>query len=177
MFRALACIALIAVFVIQPAKTVFAQDCKGEIIAMGGAAIRESAAKKNAIESWRRIVVARYGEFYADFEKAKESDVTRCARTMIKMWRCEAKGRPCIISASAPSSDGPWSASCTSNDSPRCKPKVKAVQLKLSERGCPTSTDGASGPGTVSALKCFQRKEKLKVTGNMDEETLAALQK
>jgi hypothetical protein len=50
---------------------VVGQECKPEIVvATGSAAFTKTGAEANAISPWRREVVSRYGEFFADFESA-----------------------------------------------------------------------------------------------------------
>jgi peptidoglycan hydrolase-like protein with peptidoglycan-binding domain len=54
--------------------------------------------------------------------------------------------------------------------------QVTAVQQALKDRGHdPGEIDGALGPKTRAALREFQKKEGLKVTGRLDNATLAKL--
>jgi peptidoglycan hydrolase-like protein with peptidoglycan-binding domain len=54
---------------------------------------------------------------------------------------------------------------------------VKQVQEKLSAAGLDVGQpDGKIGPKTQAALKQFQEKEGLQASGQLDQETLAALQ-
>jgi peptidoglycan hydrolase-like protein with peptidoglycan-binding domain len=54
--------------------------------------------------------------------------------------------------------------------------RVTAVQQALKDRGHdPGEIDGALGPKTRAALREFQKKEGLKVTGRLDSATLARL--
>ena len=53
---------------------------------------------------------------------------------------------------------------------------VKQVQQKLSEKGQDVGQpDGQLGPKTQAALKEFQQQNGLQATGQIDEQTLAAL--
>lgn len=53
---------------------------------------------------------------------------------------------------------------------------VQAVQTALKEKGHdPGPVDGRMGPKTRDALRAYQKKEGLPVTGNADAKTLAAL--
>jgi peptidoglycan hydrolase-like protein with peptidoglycan-binding domain len=52
---------------------------------------------------------------------------------------------------------------------------VKAVQEALNKEGYKLKADGLMGKHTRSALKSYQKKNGLKVTGRMDEATLAKL--
>lgn len=49
------------------------------------------------------------------------------------------------------------------------------MQQKLVAKGCRTKVDGAMGSGTSSAIRCFQQKAKLPVSGDLDLETAKAL--
>jgi len=53
--------------------------------------------------------------------------------------------------------------------------EIKAVQEALNHNGYKLATDGIMGKHTIAALKGFQKKNDLKVTGRPDTETLAKL--
>jgi His-Xaa-Ser repeat protein HxsA len=54
--------------------------------------------------------------------------------------------------------------------------QVRAVQQALKDKGHdPGEIDGAMGPKTRAALRDFQKKEALKVTGRIDSATMAKL--
>jgi len=53
--------------------------------------------------------------------------------------------------------------------------EIKAVQEALNHNGYKLATDGIMGNHTISALKNFQKKNDLKVTGRPNAETLAKL--
>ena len=56
-------------------------------------------------------------------------------------------------------------------------PEVMALQEALKKAGeNPGTADGKLGPKTRSALRAFQKKNKLKVTGRADKPTMAKLQ-
>ncbi len=155
-----------------------AQSCKAEVVvATGRASLTEGGARRNAIESWRREVLYRYGESWAEFERARDANVERCAHTSLGiLLRCEARGQPCDVPLTASSPVFVFTpVPCRSSDSKACDPYVKAMQLKLTAKGCRTTADGAAGPSTANALRCFQRKASLPVTGNLDLETARAL--
>lgn len=62
-----------------------------------------------------------------------------------------------------------WSGSAQSAE-------VRAMQEALKQRGYdPGPIDGAMGPRTASALREYQRTENLRVTGQMDAETISSL--
>lgn len=62
---------------------------------------------------------------------------------------------------------------------PKPKPvpdeKVKAIQEALNKAGATLKVDGIMGKKTMQAIKNFQKKQGLKVTGEPDKETLAKL--
>ena len=144
--------------------------CKGEISATGSAALTQSGAEKSAETNWRRTVVAKYGEFYSDFAKAKNAS-TQCGKTLLGLKRCEVSARPCPTAETAPTGQ----ISCAGK-SDRCDEGVLEVQMLLGKKGCPVEKeDGIEGSGTRSAIKCFQEKNKLKKTGEIDDTTRDAL--
>jgi hypothetical protein len=154
------------------------RSCKAdEIIATGRASLTEAGARRNAIENWRREVLYRYGESWAEFELARDATVARCAHTSFGiLLRCEARGKPCEVPLDVSSPLFVFNpTSCTSRDSRGCDPRVKTMQAKLTAKGCPTKVDGAAGPATSAAIRCFQQKEKLPVTGNLDLATAQAI--
>lgn len=53
---------------------------------------------------------------------------------------------------------------------------VSAVQHELRSRGYKIRVDGKFGPKTRAAVRKFQRKQGLAVTGALDRDTLQALQ-
>lgn len=53
--------------------------------------------------------------------------------------------------------------------------EVWDVQKSLNRYGYDISMDGQWGPRTTAAIQAFQRQQNLKVTGDLDAQTLAAL--
>ena len=51
------------------------------------------------------------------------------------------------------------------------------LQSRLNTHGCKTRIDGRVGPGTRKAIRQFQERENLPVTGLADERTVKALRK
>ena len=157
-----------------------AQTCKPEtVVATGRSSLTLAGAKDNAIVAWRREVVAKYGAFWAEFELARDKTVERCAHTNLRVFVvCEARGQPCTVGQAARSPVLEFTPiACRSGDSRNCDPYVKAMQTKLVRKGCRTKIDGAAGPGTSTALRCFQQKAKLPVTGDLDLTTAQELNK
>lgn len=157
-----------------------AQTCKSEtVVATGRSALTLAGAKDNAVVAWRREVVAKYGAFWAEFDLARDKTVERCAHTNLRVFVvCEARGRPCTVGQSDRSPVLEFEpVACRSGDSRNCDPYVKAMQTKLVRKGCRTKIDGAAGPGTSAALKCFQQKAKLPATGELDLTTAQELNK
>jgi peptidoglycan hydrolase-like protein with peptidoglycan-binding domain len=52
---------------------------------------------------------------------------------------------------------------------------IKQAQEKLSSQGLDVTADGVLGPKTQAAVKEFQTKEGIQASGQLDQETLAAL--
>lgn len=55
------------------------------------------------------------------------------------------------------------------------KSRVKAIQSALKKKGMDVKTDGIMGPSTMSALRKYQKKNDLKVTGHPDKATCKSL--
>ncbi len=54
-------------------------------------------------------------------------------------------------------------------------PHVKAIQKALDKSGAKLKVDGLMGKGTEGALRAYQKKHGLKVTGTADKATLKSL--
>jgi peptidoglycan hydrolase-like protein with peptidoglycan-binding domain len=52
---------------------------------------------------------------------------------------------------------------------------IESVQTALNANGAQVTVDGRMGPKTGSALRAFQQKHNLKVTGRPDQATVQAL--
>lgn len=155
-----------------------AQSCQNDgIVATGRASLTEAGARRNAIENWRRETLFKYGESWAEFERARDGSIGRCAHTSFGLLlRCEARGKPCEVPVTNRSPIYEFApTSCRSSDSKNCNPNVKTLQQKLVAKGGRTKVDGAIGSATSSAIRCFQQKAKLTVTGDLDLETAKAL--
>jgi peptidoglycan hydrolase-like protein with peptidoglycan-binding domain len=72
-----------------------------------------------------------------------------------------------------PQSQQSSSASSASAQNPEI---VKQAQEKLSAAGHEVQPDGKMGPKTQAAVKEFQQKEGLQASGQLDQQTLAALE-
>ena len=53
--------------------------------------------------------------------------------------------------------------------------EVREVQKSLNQNGYNLNVDGVWGPRTTAAIRSFQNNQDLRVTGNLDNQTLAAL--
>ena len=151
----------------------FAQQevrCRAEISATGSAALTESGAKEKAIGNWRRSVIARYGEFFSNFEKARGSSVSRCAKTLLGLTRCEARGQPCEAGLTTANE-----ISCDRDDSANCSPTVKWIQTRLNAKGARLKVDGAEGEATRQALRKFKQTNGLGDDSDVTEKVLQAL--
>jgi hypothetical protein len=75
---------------------------------------------------------------------------------------------------------GPWekdhAGAATSNGSvTAASPTVRDAQRALNDRGFDVAVDGLYGPNTEQALRDFQRQRGLPQTGQLDQQTMAAL--
>jgi len=79
--------------------------------------------------------------------------------------------------AAEPASPPPAAKAAVSPAGPKAS-HVRGVQQALLEAGYdPGPIDGIMGPKTTSALKDFQKKEGLQVTGRLNAETQARLER
>ena len=151
--------------------------CKDFVTAIGSASVVKGAAPKKARDAWSRAVTARYGEFWNDWSKAEgKDDQANCGQAYKYFHRCEARAKPC---ADGSGNSGASLATCASiGKSTRggCDDLIVAAQSRLAEAGCKQGgVDGKEGRGTREAIRCYQRKNKLKVTGELNVETATAL--
>lgn len=159
--------AALATCVLAAAPASAEPKCKPSVRATGSAALTMEGAKRKAIQNWRRAVVAQYGEFYGNFDKAQDASVAPCGKTLIGLSRCEARGRPCVGEQEV-DSEGLPEIMCRRSDSRNCDPHVKWLQSRLNGIGCsPGKIDGADGPNTKSAVRCAQRKFRMEENGEV----------
>lgn len=172
---AAAAVLFVALAVAPPAS---AQDqCKPSVKAVGAAALTMEGAKRKAIRNWQRAVIAQYGEFFGNFDKARDASVAPCGRTLIGLSRCEARGRPCLTEQTAEPGEIP-EIDCKRRDSRNCLPAIKWLQTRLDGIGCsPGKIDGADGPNTNSAVRCAQRKFRQEESGEVTAALVDQLKK
>lgn len=151
------------------------RTCKSEITATGGGAIRESRAKEKAEDAWRQQAVANHGIFYGDSKEANDGKgvlVERCAKSLLGLTICQARGRPCLVQKA----DFPNEIACVkSEDSKNCDPTVKWVQSRLNAKGYKLTVDGSAGKSTETAIRKFKKDNKLGDDVEIDEKLLEAL--
>ncbi len=170
-------LALIVGFALTATATnAAAQDrkCRAEINATGGGAIRESRAKEKAEDAWRQQAVANHGIFYGESKEANEGKgvlVERCAKSLLGLTICQARGRPCLVAKA----DFPNEIACTSNDSKNCNSTVKWVQTRLKDKGVNIYVDGSAGKGTEAAIRKFKKDNKLGDNAEIDDKLIEAL--
>ena len=95
----------------------------------------------------------------------------------------EMKAAPAVKAAPAAKAEAPKAAKAkpakkavkAKKAAPKADPQIKAAQEALIKAGYKVSADGMMGKKTKKAIKGFQKKNKLKVSGKLDEATLKAL--
>jgi hypothetical protein len=151
------------------------RTCKPEITATGGGAIRDTRAKEKAVEAWRQQAVANNGIFFGNEKDANDGKgllVERCAKTLLGLTVCQARGRPCLVKQA----DLPNEIACIkSEDSKNCNPTVKWVQKRLNDKGAKLTVDGSPGKGTEAAIVKFKKANKLGDDSDIDEKLIDAL--
>lgn len=161
------------------AQAAATSSCKPEIISTGHGAILDKAGPEKAIASWRNDVISRYGVFYGDPTKAnsgKGVTVTNCARTLLGLLVCQAKGTPCIqdVQADTGGADPATEIACDPRNR-YCDPIVKWVQSRLNVHGSRLAVDGVAGAGTAVAIRNFRKFAKLPDGTGIDVDLLTAL--
>lgn len=150
------------------------RTCRNEIVSTGSAAIREPRAKEKAIEAWRGQAITNHGIFFGSADEANEGKGIvheRCARTLVGLWVCQARGRPCVLKAT----DQPNEFFCTSGDPSHCNPNVKWVQSRLNSNGAGIAVDGLEGRETADAIRRYKKSRNIGNDSYIDDRLLDAL--
>jgi hypothetical protein len=150
--------------------------CKTSEISAAGSAtyLGKGRARRLAITAWQREVLAKHGERFTDFAKAKngrfECEAAGIGTIGSLKRRCIVHATPCRLAALADDE--------TIGESPEDR-RVFRIQRLLSRLGylAEAGVDGEYGPTTRQAVTRFQRDAGLRVTGEVDEITLERLQK
>ena len=145
--------------------------CKEELVKAAGKAtiLGNRRAMRLAIDNWQRDVRQKYGERFMDYSRARHVR-TECESASIGTLgrlnkRCNVSGYPCSTAALEDDEDvGPGSDTFTI--------QRWLVRLGYLERD---DVDGDFGRITRRAVDRFQRDERVRVTGAVDEETRRAL--
>ena len=87
----------------------------------------------------------------------------------------EQKEQPQAQSSQSQSASGGATQSQAGQQASQSQETVKQVQQQLSQSGQQLEVDGIMGPQTQAALKEFQEKKGLQATGELNQETMAAL--
>lgn len=164
------CVAMTTTSVLaQPSS----QSCRTEVTSTGASALTLKGAQDNAIRSWQRSVVLRYGELYSIWDQSSDKSVDRCGRTTFGLNRCDARAKPCQSSAPGRTRE----ISCLKNDSKECSPAVKWIQTRLnSKTGSRLETDGGEGRMTEAAIRKFKQSNNLGNNAEIDDALMAALE-
>jgi hypothetical protein len=150
------------------------ERCKNTEISAAGAAtyLTKGRARRLAITAWQREVLAKYGERFTDFAKAKngrfECESAGIGAVGQFKKRCIVRATPCRL-ASVADDD-----TVADDDASR---SVFQVQRWLSRLGYlqADGVDGEFGPVTRDAIRRFQREAGLRVTGEIDDATVARM--
>jgi hypothetical protein len=147
------------------------KNCKAEITATGSAALTKPGAEEKAKTQWRRTVIARYGDFFGQFDQAK-STTERCTKTLLGLTRCEVRGQPCEATSVNVVQGTPVTNEIECNaatDSKKCIPVVKWVQTQLNAKlGANLKPDGSAGRETEAAIRRFKKQANVVNPNNSD---------
>jgi catechol 2,3-dioxygenase-like lactoylglutathione lyase family enzyme len=150
------------------------ERCKNNEISAAGAAtyLGKGRATRLAVTVWQREVLAKFGERFTDFAKAKGVRVD-CESAGIGTVgrfkkRCIVRATPCRLASLADDD------TVGEDDATR---SAFRIQRWLSRLGYlqEDGVDGEFGPVTRDALRRFQREAGLRVTGEIDDATVARL--
>jgi hypothetical protein len=150
------------------------ERCKNNEISAAGAAtyLTTGRARRLAITAWQREVLAKFGERFTDFAKARNGRF-ECESAGIGAIgqfkkRCIVRATPCRLASIADDD------TVGEDDQSR---SVFRIQRWLSRLGYlqEDGVDGELGPMTRTALRRFQREAGLRVTGDPDDATVARL--
>lgn len=151
------------------------QNCRAEIVATGKGALTDNGAKEKAIGAWRNQAISSHGIFYGEFAQANDGKggvVERCARTLLGLKVCQARGTPCT----APAASNEGEIACDKGDSKNCDPIVKWIQTRLNAKGgAGLTVDGSDGPSTQKAIRKFKKSNGLSDDSDVDEKLINAL--
>jgi hypothetical protein len=146
------------------------RECKSETIKSAGKAsiLGKGRATRLAIDNWQREVRAKYGERFMQWDRASKRN-NECESASIGAlgkfnMRCTVSGIPCAGGSVGEGSD---------------RSDAFEIQRLLRRAGYlgKDDVDGEFGPKTRDAVRKFQRDQRLKVTGEIDDETFARLQR
>jgi hypothetical protein len=150
------------------------ERCKNNEISAAGSAtyFGTGRAKRLAIVNWQREVLAKHGERFIDFNKAKGGRF-ECERAGIGSVqglkrRCIVRATPCRIASVV--DEAPEAA-------PNAESRTLRIQQWLARLGylSDDGVDGEYGPMTTQAVRRFQRENDLRVSGEIDEATYSRL--
>jgi len=152
------------------------ERCKNNEISAAGAAtyLTKGRARRLAITAWQREVLAKFGERFTDFAKAKngrfECESAGIGTVGQFKKRCIVRATPCRL-ASVADDD---TVTAADDDASR---SVFRVQRWLNRLGYlqADGVDGEFGPVTRDAIRRFQREAGLRVTGEIDDATVARM--
>ncbi len=160
-----------------------APTCGTEIAINGAGAIKEERAFTKAVDAWRAQAITTYGIYYGNEKFARTGtgvgekvglDRVRCGRTLVGLFVCQVRGRPCIENKIEQAGEPPLEI-CLYSPSP-CDPMVKWVQKRLNEKGARIVEDGRDGDETRSAIRRYKDRRGLwPVDSNIDEPLLESL--
>jgi len=151
------------------------ERCRNDLIRAAGKAtiLGKGRARRLAIDNWQREVRQKYGERFMDFSKARQARADCDSASIGTLGRfnqrCNVSGYPCALASAADDDDAG-----TGDDR-----KVFTIQRLLRRSGYlqRDEVDGEYGPKTRQAVRRFQRDERLRVTGDVDERTFDQLRR
>jgi len=173
--RHLALMATACAVLLAGALPAVAKDCKSEVVEETGEpyASRSLGAFPSSLLAWRKAVQDKYGDGWNTWFRA-ESRKVDCKETSEggqQRWVCTRSARPCTLAnakTASSASDTKLTRNLRAGDT---GPEVRTLQKLLAEHGHEVSIDGQFGPGTLRAVREFQRQAGLPVDGIVGQGT------
>lgn len=161
-------------------------QCGDSISINGPTALKDDRAYAKAVDAWRAQAITKYGIYYGDEKLAKYTTAAgtegtgleklHCGRTIVGLYQCEVRGRPCPASKGEVAVLPPEIGDRCRFVEPPCNTLVIWVQHRLNRLGARITEDGREGEETRDAIRWLKSRNGLRpVNSQIDEPFLELL--